>query len=91
MWDGNERRNRVLHNYEDCPRGVKHETEILALKECYSAIAKDVKDIKEQLLGRPSWTITCIIAFLSTLAFSALTFAFTILKDGRVLSSRLGG
>jgi hypothetical protein len=44
-------------------------------------IAKDVKDIKERLLGRPSWTVTVIITLLSTLAFSALTFSFTVIHQ----------
>jgi len=66
------------HDFNSCPLGVKHEEQIKELKLCYIEVAKDVKDIKERLLGRPSWIITVVIAFLSTLAFSALTFSFTI-------------
>lgn len=68
-------------NLEDCPIGVRHEAEIIALKEATAFVAKDVKDIKERLLGRPSWTVTVIITLLSTLAFSALTFSFTVIHQ----------
>lgn len=78
MYTGTERRKIMSGGFENCPLGVKHEAEIQALKEASSIVAKDVKDIKERLLARPSWVITVIISLLSTLAFSALTFSFTI-------------
>jgi hypothetical protein len=85
-WDGVERRRQPRRkdsgmDPENCPVGVKHEAEIQALKQATNLVASDVKEIKERLLGRPSWSVTVIIAFLSTLAFSALTFAFTVIKE----------
>jgi hypothetical protein len=86
MWTGIERRKierrkQVSNNYEDCPLGVKHESEICAMKLNIETLTKDIRDIKERLLSRPSWFVTVIITLLSTLAFSALTFAFTIVHE----------
>ena len=66
---------------KECIIGARHEEQIKELVKCYDVVAKDVKEIKEKLLARPSWAVSIIIAFLSTLAFSALTFAFTIIRE----------
>lgn len=85
-WVGEERRKRMSGiNFEECPLGVKHEAEISAMKCDIGTMAKDIKDMKERLLGRPSWVVTVIISLLSTLAFSALTFAFTIIREAAKL------
>lgn len=76
----------------DCPLGVKHEAEIVALKESVSSILADVKEIKDKLLSRPSWMVTVVITLLSTLAFSALTFSFTVIHEGlRLGIMKIGG
>ncbi len=66
---------------DNCPTGVKHEQQIHDIVKTQDIMLKDVREIKEKLLARPSWTTTVIITFLSTLAFSALTFAFTVIKE----------
>lgn len=83
-WDGRERRKGTSFD-GPCPTGVKHSAEIVSLvranedlAEYIKDIATKVEDIKDKLLGRPSWTVTVIITLLSTLSFSSLTFAFTI-------------
>jgi len=46
------------------------------LKKEFIAVRTDVKDIKEKLLGRPSWWITAIITGLASICFSLLTYIF---------------
>ena len=65
----------------DCPIGIRHEAEILVLKDNILVLTKDVREIRDKLLGRPSWSITIAISILSTIAFSSLTFAFTVMRD----------
>jgi hypothetical protein len=67
--------------HQPCPDVIKQGTELGNLTKQYDSLAKDVKEIKEKLLGRPTWAVTVVIAFLSTLSFSALTFAFTIIHS----------
>lgn len=66
--------------------GIRHDAEIQTLKDLTVDIVKDIKEIRDRLLSRPSWVVTGIIAFLSTLSFSALTFVFTIIHEmgGRI-------
>lgn len=67
--------------HQPCSDVIKHGTEIDNLTKQYDGLSKDVKEIKEKLLGRPTWAVTIVIAFLSTLSFSALTFAFTLIHS----------
>lgn len=54
--------------------------EILSVKEDAKDTRIDIKEIKECLLGRPSWAVTVIIAFLSSITIGSLTFALTAFK-----------
>jgi hypothetical protein len=56
--------------------------EVITLKEkvhnlelCYVSINNDVKEIKEKLLGRPTYNVLIIISFLSS-ACVGLSVAF---------------
>lgn len=65
---------------ENCPKGIENEQRIIALERDMGEIKKDIREIKDKLLGRPTWAVTIIITLLSTLAFSSLAFALTVLR-----------
>jgi len=48
-----------------CERTAKLETG-------YITICNDIKEIKEKLLGRPSWAVVVIITFLSSLSIGLI-------------------
>ena len=37
-------------------------------------MSEDIKDIKDRLLGRPSWIVTIIISSLTTISTSLIVF-----------------
>jgi len=65
---------------EKCPKGVENEGRINALEDNMTELKKDVKEIKDRLLGRPTWIITVIITILTAVTCSSLTFAFTVIR-----------
>ena len=64
----------------NCPKGIELDERIQTLEREMGEVRTDIKDIKETLLRRPSWAVAVIITLLSTAAFSALTFAFTVIR-----------
>ena len=55
---------------DPCPKGVKLEENIKALRYDFddfkSEMKTDIKEIKEKLLGRPSWFVLILISGLFT-------------------------
>lgn len=47
------------------------------LKEYYIGLMTDVKEIKEKLLGRPSWMVLIIISALTTITSSLIIYIIT--------------
>ncbi len=57
------------------------ELRFVALEQTAADTKKDIKEIKERLLGRPSWAVCIVITLLSSITFASLTFAFTIVSE----------
>jgi hypothetical protein len=55
---------------EQCTLGVENKTKIDQLRTDFDrfnkTITKDIKEIKEKLLGRPSWFVSILITVLVT-------------------------
>ena len=51
---------------ELCPKGVKNEQRIVSLERDMKDMKTDIKDIKDRLLGRPTWFVTIALTFLSS-------------------------
>jgi len=51
---------------DKCPQGVKNEQRINALEDITQSLKADIKDIKDRLLGRPTWVITVLFTFLTS-------------------------
>ena len=47
---------------------------VATLEQCQKTTAKDIADIKNILLGRPSWVVSLIITTLTTACFSLGVF-----------------
>lgn len=65
---------------DECTKGVKNEQRIVALERDMGDVRSDVREIKDRLLGRPTWTTTAIITILTAISCSSITFAVTALK-----------
>jgi len=47
---------------------------VARLEEGFKNVCQDIKDIKNKLLGRPSWSVTVILSILSTLSVGLIVF-----------------
>ena len=56
----------------DKERIIKLETRIDNQEQHICKILEDIREIKDKLLGRPSWTVSIIITFLFTLCASLI-------------------
>lgn len=56
----------------DKERIIKLETRIDQQEQHICKIFEDIREIKDKLLGRPSWSVTIIITFLCTLCASLI-------------------
>ena len=63
---------------EQCPVGVANKTKIDQLRNDFDdlrdEITTDIKEIKEKLLGRPSWFVCIVIATLATTVATLSTY-----------------
>jgi len=63
---------------EGCVKGTKNEQRIVSLERDMSDIKNDIKDIKDRLLGRPTWVVTCLITILSSTCVGLLIMVIRI-------------
>ena len=47
---------------------------VATLEQCQKTTSKDIAEIKNKLLGRPSWAVCVIITFLTTTTTGLLIF-----------------
>lgn len=68
---------------EECVLGATNHEKIKQLREDFDKETKDIKndirEIKDNLLNRPTWTTTVIITILTAVSCSSITFAVTVL------------
>jgi hypothetical protein len=57
---------------------VKLQTQVESLERAWCALTNDIKDIKDNLLRRPSWGVLVIITFLTSI--SGVLLALTLKK-----------
>ncbi len=50
---------------------------VATLEQCQKTMADDIKEIKDKLLGRPSWSVSLVITLLTTLSTSLGIFILT--------------
>lgn len=60
---------------DTCVMGNVNQQRILSLEKRFNDVAADIKEIKEKLLGRPSWFISLLISGLIS-ALVGLIVAF---------------
>ncbi len=54
------------------------ETKVEGLEKFVGELRSDIKEIKDKLLARPSWTVSMIITFLVGAVIALLKFRFSI-------------
>jgi len=52
---------------EDCVLGATNKNEIFNLEKRVGAVEQAIIDIRDKLLGRPSWAVMVIITMLSSI------------------------
>jgi len=67
-------------NEETCAVGAKNSTMIGDLQRRMENVEHAILDMRDRLLGRPSWAVCTIIAFLSSVSIGCISFAFTIIR-----------
>jgi len=50
---------------------------VARLEQGFATMCQDIKEIKNKLLGRPSWSVTVILSILTTLSASLIIFIIT--------------
>jgi len=50
--------------HDDCTLGIQNRTRIEALERAIGSMAGDISDIRNKLLGRPSWAVCLVITTL---------------------------
>jgi len=65
---------------DNCPTGVRLESEVTHHTAQINGIVSDIKEIKDSLIKRPTWAVCVIITILTALTCSSITWAVTVLK-----------
>jgi len=52
---------------DECVLGATNRTRIKALEEQFATMSDDIKEIKDKLLGRPTWFIAIAFTAMSSL------------------------
>lgn len=64
----------------DCVQGASNEQRIIALERDIKEVKDNIKELKDDLVKRPSWAVTVIITVLSSATVASLVFALTTLS-----------
>jgi len=65
-------------SHEDCMKQIsKHETLITQYGEWLNDIKDDIKELRDKLIGRPSWFITILLSAMSTITVSLIVYIVT--------------
>jgi delta-aminolevulinic acid dehydratase/porphobilinogen synthase len=83
-WDGNERRS-TMNGFDPskCMLGMQHQEQIQALNKALDEMKRDIKEIKDKLILRPTWSVMIIISVLSAISVASMTFAFAVIQYGK--------
>lgn len=66
-----------MANSEICPHGIKNEGRILALENDMSEVKVAITDIRDRLLGRPSWVV---LAFFTAMSSTIVGLLLTLMN-----------
>ena len=51
---------------ENCPTGIKNRARIQALEKTVDKVQSAIEDIRDRLLGRPSWVVLFLLTVMSS-------------------------
>jgi len=63
---------------EKCVKGTENEQRIIALERDVSDMKTDIREIKDRLLGRPTWAVAVILTLLSSACVGLLVTVFSL-------------
>ena len=65
-------------SHEECMEKLtKHETLLIQYGNWLNDIKEDIKELRDKLIGRPSWFITIILSAMSTITVSLIVYIVT--------------
>jgi len=65
-------------SHEDCMKQIaKHETLLEQYGDWMHELAENIKELREKLIGRPSWFITILLSAMSTITVSLIVYIVT--------------
>jgi hypothetical protein len=72
--------NLVSAISKDCVKGTSNERRIETLEREMGEGRGDIKEMKEKLLGRPTWAVCIIISILCMVSTASITWSMTVFK-----------
>lgn len=63
--------------WDQCPHGVKHEAQIQEIVRRMSVVEEAIVEIRDRLLGRPSWIVVSALTTLFALSSSLVVYITT--------------
>lgn len=64
-------------DWDSCPLGIRHETELKEIQRRVDVIEKAIVDIRDCLLGRPSWLVALALTFMFGISSSLAVYILT--------------
>jgi hypothetical protein len=75
--DGMEIVKKTMPDFENCPLGIRHESELRDFQRRISIMEIAIVDIRDKLLGRPSWMVTLMLTTMFGISSSLAVYILT--------------
>lgn len=64
-------------NFDACPMGIRHESELKDVQRRICIMEVAIVDIRDKLLGRPSWPVTLMLTAMFGVSSSLTVYILT--------------
>ena len=67
----------TIQSFDSCPLGIRHESELKDVQRRISIMEIAIVDIRDKLLGRPSWMVTLLLTAMFGISSSLTVYILT--------------
>ena len=67
----------TIQSFDSCPLGIRHESELKDVQRRISIMEIAIVDIRDKLLGRPSWMVTLLLTTMFGISSSLIVYILT--------------
>ena len=67
----------AFQGFDACPMGIRHESELKDIQRRICIIEVAIVDIRDKLLGRPSWMVTLSLTTMFGISSSLVVYILT--------------